>query len=157
MPHKRIFFTAIALTVSILSISQCLYAQHRGSTPLPSYKVNEYPFNMAGKVSSGAWNGSGAAISQKVVLSCSTRIFQWKILWIGPGALLDGTYAILHPIESFDISSRSYRYFSDYAEATRRFQPDDPGLFSYEQFNLDVITLIFYEDVANGRLCRMGE
>ncbi len=51
--------------------------------------------------------------------------------------------------------SRSNRYFSDYAEATRRFLPGD-GTHSWEQFNLDAICLTFYEDVANGGYAGWG-
>ena len=74
MLHMRIFFTAIVLIVSVSSILQCLYA-HDGAFPLPSDKINEYPFNMVGKVSSERGEGSGVAISQKVVLSAAHAFF----------------------------------------------------------------------------------
>ena len=104
---------------------------------------------MVGRVSSGEWWGSGTAISHKVVLSAAHVFFNEEILDSYPGPF---EWNLRHSPSNrnFDVSARSYRYFSDYAEATRRFQPDDPGMFSYEQFNLDVITLIFFEDVANG-------
>ncbi len=154
MLHKRIFFTAIALIVSVSSILQCLYA-HNASFPLPSNKINEYPFNMVGKVSSGdigedyIWVGSGTAISQKIVLSCGHVFFDEKRLRWWPGSF---EWNLRHSPSnrSFDINTRSYRYFDDYAEATRRFRPSKERHHSWEQFNRDVITLIFYEDVARG-------
>ena len=78
--RKLIFYAVTALMLSSL---QCLYA-HDAAFPLPSDKINEYPFNMVGKVAtkevlSGdnyySWQeGSGVAISQKVVLS-ATHVF----------------------------------------------------------------------------------
>ncbi len=154
MLHNRISLTAIALTVSILSISQCLYAQHRTPTPLPSYKVNEYPFNVVGQVSSPLGRGSGTAISQKVILSCAHVFFNENTLDWSTGPF---QWNLLHsPFDqSFDMTARSYQYFSDYAEATRRFDPGG-GKSSWEQFNLDAIALIFYEDVANGGYAGWG-
>ena len=150
--RKLIFFVVTAL---MLSSFQCLYA-HNAAFPLPSDKINEYPFNMVGMVSSGDigegyfWSGSGTAISQKVVLSCAHVFFdnEKSLTWY-PGPF---EWNLRHSPSNtdFDLNSRSYRYFSDFAEATRRFQPNDPRKFSYEQFNRDVICLIFYEDVANG-------
>ena len=127
---------------------QCLYA-HNGSFPLPSDKINEYPFNMVGKVSSRDFFGSGTAISQKVVLSAAHVFFDIENLDWQPGPF---RWNLRHsPSDrNFDISARSYNHFSDFALATRRFQPDDPAFKSGEQFNRDVITLIFYENVADG-------
>ncbi len=155
MPYNRIFFTAIALTGSILSISQCLYAQHRASTPLPGYKVNEYPFNMVGKVYTEDTGGSGTAISQKVVLSAAHVFFGDEILGWYPGSYK--WYLRLSPstTRSSAVIARSYRYFSDYAEAARRFDPGD-STHSLEQFNRDVMCLIFYENVANGGYAGWG-
>ena len=143
--RKPIFFVMTAL---MLSSVQCLYAQHRTPTPLPSYKVNEYPFNMVGQVSSPLGRGSGTAISQKVVLSCAHVFFNENTLDWSPGPF---QWNLRHsPFDqSFDMTARSYQYFSDYAEATRRFDPSG-GKSSWEQFNLDAIALIFYEDVAYG-------
>ena len=149
--RKLIFFAVTALMLSSL---QCLYA-HDAAFPLPSNKINEYPFNMVGKVSSGdIFSGSGTAISQKVVLAAAHSFFDEEILDWEPGPF---KWNRQHSPSnrSFDMSSRSYRYFSDYAEATRRFLPDD-GTASWEQFNLDVICLIFYNDVANGGYARLG-
>ena len=154
MCHSRVFFTAVALTVSILSISQCLYAR-RGSTPLPGYKVNEYPFNMVGKVSTGgSFSGSGTAISQKIVLAAAHSFFnENNLVWNrGPFG-----WNLRHSPSNtnFDMTARSYQHFSDYAEATRRFHPGD-GNHSWEQFNLDAICLIFHEDVGLGGWAGIG-
>ena len=147
-----------AVTALMLSSLQCLYA-HDAAFPLPSDKINEYPFNMVGKVAtkevlSGdnyySWQeGSGVAISQKVVLSATHVFFDNETVDWRPSPF---RWNLRHSPsnQSFDIKARSYRYFDDYAEATRRFQPDDPSKYSYEQFNIDVITLIFFEDVAYG-------
>ena len=151
-------FIIFAVTALILSNFQFLYA-HDASFPLPSDKINEYPFNMVGKVAtrrvpSGdnyySWkSGSATAISQKVVLSAAHVFFDKEISmdW-RPGPF---RWNLRHSPsdEDFDMNARSYRYFSDYAEAKRRFM-HDAGTSSWEQFNLDVITLIFFEDVANG-------
>ena len=145
MFRKLTFFQVIAI---MLSSFQCLYA-HDASFPLPSDKINEYPFNMVGKVSSRDFVGSGTAISQKVVLSAAHVFFDIENLDWHPSPF---RWNLRHSPSDriFDISARSYNHFSDFALATRRFQPDDPAFNSYEQFNRDVITLIFYEDVANG-------
>ncbi len=138
----------------MLSSFQCLYA-YDASFPLPSDKINEYPFNMVGKVSSGdIFSGSGTAISQKVVLAAAHSFFDEEILDWEPGPF---KWNRQHSPSNrlFEMSSRSYRYFSDYAEATRRFLPDDES-HSWEQFNLDVICLIFYNDVANGGYAGLG-
>ena len=153
--RKLIFYAVTALMLSSL---QCLYA-HDAAFPLPSDKINEYPFNMVGKVAtkevlSGdnyySWQeGSGVAISQKVVLSATHVFFDNETVDWRPSPF---RWNLRHSPsnQSFDIKARSYRYFDDYAEATRRFQPDDPSKYSYEQFNIDVITLIFFEDVVYG-------
>ena len=149
--RKLIFF---AVTALMLSSFQCLYA-YDASFPLPSDKINEYPFNMVGKVSSGdIFSGSGTAISQKVVLAAAHSFFDEEILDWEPGPF---KWNRQHSPSNrlFEMSSRSYRYFSDYAEATRRFLPDDES-HSWEQFNLDVICLIFYNDVANGGYAGLG-
>ena len=149
--RKLIFFAVTALMLSSL---QCLYA-HDAAFPLPSNKINEYPFNMVGKVSSGdIFSGSGTAISQKVVLAAAHSFFDEEILDWEPGPF---KWNRQHSPSNrlFEMSSRSYRYFSDYAEATRRFLPDDES-HSWEQFNLDVICLIFYNDVANGGYAGLG-
>ena len=142
----------------MLSSLQCLYA-HNAAFPLPSDKINEYPFNMVGKVATKEvlsgdnyyswWEGSGVAISQKVVLSATHVFFDNETVDWRPSPF---RWNLRHSPsnQSFDIKARSYRYFDDYAEATRRFQPDDLSKYSYEQFNIDVITLIFFEDVAYG-------
>ena len=146
MFHKRILIAAIAL---ILSTIQCLYA-HDASSPLPNNKIFEYPFNMVGKVFSPEGTvGSGTAVSQKVVLTAAHVFFdEVTIDWQSGQYGWNRQHA---PDNRFSrIYSRSYRFFTDYAEATRIYQPEDLGLSSYEQFNLDVITLLFYEDVANG-------
>ena len=144
MLRKLIFFEVTAL---MLSSFQCLYA-HDVPFPLPSDKINEYPFNMVGKVSSGKSSGSGTAISQKVVLSAAHVFFNEETLEWHPGPF---KWNLRHSPtnRNFNMSARSYQYFSDYAEATRRFLPDDGG-HSFEQFNTDVIVLIFFEDVAFG-------
>ena len=144
-------FIIFAVTALILSSFQFLYA-HDASFPLPSDKINEYPFNMVGIVSSREWWGSGTAISQKVVLSAAHVFFNEEILDWHPGPF---EWNLRHSPSnrSFDISARSYRHFSDYAEATRRFDEnrlDTKEGISWEQFQRDVITLIFYEDVAHG-------
>ena len=155
MLHMRIFFTAIVLIVSVSSILQCLYA-HDGAFPLPSDKINEYPFNMVGKVSSERGEGSGVAISQKVVLSAAHAffdddrdIFNWSL---GPFK-----WNLRHSPsnQSFDMSARSYRHFSDYVRAAQKFSPGK-GLGSGEQANRDAIALIFFEDVADGGHARWG-
>ena len=148
--RKLIFFAVTALMLSSL---QCLYA-HNASFPLPSDKINEYPFNTVGIVSSGEWWGSGTAISEKVVLSAAHVFFDEKTVkwWPGP---FEWNLRHSPSNRSFDMSSRSYRYFSDYAEAIRRFLPDDES-HSWEQFNRDVITLIFFEDVAYGGYAGWG-
>ncbi len=148
MLNKRILISAIAL---MLCSFQWLNAQ-QVSFPLPSDKINEYSFSMVGKVSSGGLSGSGVAISQKVVLSAAHVFFNEEILdWY----LTPFQWNVRHSPsnQSFDISARSYRHFSDYAEATRRF--DDVPLDasqgnSHEMFNLDAFCLIFFEDVAFG-------
>ena len=149
--RKLILF---AVTALMLSSFQCLYA-HNASFPLPRDKINEYPFNMVGRVSSEKGWGSGTAISQKVVLSAAHVFFDDEILvdW-HPGPF---EWNLRHSPSNrdFDISARSYQHFSDYAEAIRRFDPGD-GTASWEQFNLDVICLIFYNDVANGGYARLG-
>ena len=137
----------------MLSSFQCLYA-HNASFPLPSDKINEYPFNMVGKVSSGdvgedyTWEGSGTAISEKVVLSVAHVFFDEKRSrwWPGP---FEWNLRHSPTNQNFDMKARSYKHLDDYAEATRRFLPDD-GTHSWEQFQRDAITLIFYEDVAHG-------
>ncbi len=146
MLQKRIFIAAITL---MLSSIQCLYAQ-QVSFPLPSDKINEYPFNVVGTVFSDDTSGSGVAISQKVVLS-ATHVFFDRVNLVFKTGLFQ--WNLQHsPINRFSrINARSYRFFSDYAEATRLFDPDPEGQkFSDEQFNLDAIALIFYEDVAFG-------
>ncbi len=149
--RKFIFF---AVTALMLSSFQCLYA-HDAAFPLPSNKINEYPFNMVGKVSSEKGRGSGTAISQKVVLSAAHVFFDDEISmdW-RPGPF---RWNLRHSPSnrSFDMSSRSYRYFSDYAEATRRFDGGDRKS-SWEQFSLDVICLIFYGDVGLGGWAGVG-
>ncbi len=148
MLNKRILISAIAL---MLCSFQWLNAQ-QVSFPLPSDKINEYSFSMVGKVSSGGLSGSGVAISQKVVLSAAHVFFNEEILdWY----LTPFQWNVRHSPsnQSFDISARSYRHFSDYAEATRRFDdvPLDPSQGnSHEMFNLDAFCLIFFEDVAFG-------
>ena len=50
-------------------------------------------------------------------------------------------------------------HFSDYAEASRRFTTYGEvfgGALSWKQYNSDVITLIFLEDVADGDHARWG-
>ena len=133
---------------SILSVLQGLDA-YDVTSPLPKDKINEYPFNVVGRVYAGQGTGSGVAVSQKVVFSAahvfidretakwSQSPFHWKVRYSPSN-------------RGYTMSARSYRYFDDYAEATRRFQPDDLSQGSWEQFNLDAITLIFYEDVADG-------
>ena len=153
MLHKRIFFTAIALIVSVSSIVQCLYA-HDVSFPLPSDKINEYPFNMVGKVSSGRKIGSGVAISQKVVLSAAHSFFNYKTLDWQTG-LFQWNLRHSPSNQSYDISARSYQYFSEYAEAKKKFTNGE-RFSSEEELNRDVITLIFYEDVADGGHARWG-
>ena len=157
MPHNRIFFSAIALIVSI----QCLDAQN-ASFPLPSKKIFEYPFNMVGKVQSGEIitdlvvsinEGSGVAISQKIVLSAAHIFFDRdRIDWM-PGPF---RWNLRHSPsnKSWDLSARSYHVFSDYAEASRLF--DFGGSPSREQENRDIMLLIFYEDVADGGWARWG-
>ncbi len=139
----------------MLSSFQCLYALN-ASFPLPSDKINEYPFNMAGKVQSGETitdlgvsisSSSGVAISQKVVLSAAHTFFNDEILdWRPEPYRWNLRHSPSDPY--YDMSARSYLYFSDYAEATRRFYFG--GSPSQEQQNRDVIVLIFYEDVADG-------
>ena len=89
------------------------------------------------------------AISQKVVLSAAhiffnrstldwdTGFYKWKVRYTPADLFIDKI-------------ARSYRYFDDYALARRNDQFDAPRLYTLEQFNRDVITLIFYEDVADG-------
>ena len=107
---------------------------------------------MVGKVSLGEFSGSGVAISQKVVLSAAHVFFNEETLdWY----LNPFQWNIRHsPFnQSYDISARSYRHFSDYAEATRRFDDvplDSTKGNSHEMFNLDAICLIYFEDVAFG-------
>ena len=148
-----ILYDRILLIASILCISHYVHA-HNASFPLPDYKIHEYPFNMVGRVARGDTYdsysiSSGVAISQKVVLSAAhiffnrstldwdTGFYKWKVRY---------TPADLY----IDKIARSYRYFDDYALARRNAQFDDPRLYTLEQFNRDVITLIFYEDVADG-------
>ncbi len=169
-PNRQVMFrklTFFQVTAIMLSSFQFLYA-HNGSFPLPSDKINEYPFNMVGKVATQevpsssrenyyTWRaGSGVAISQKVVLSAAHVFFDSENLTWRPGPF---RWNLRHSPSDriFDINARSYNHFSDYALATRRFQPDDLDFFSYEQFNRDVITLIFYENVANGGHAGWGE
>ena len=153
--RKLIFF---AVTALMLSSFQCLYA-YDASFPLPSDKINEYPFNTVGTVatqevhSGNNWytwkQGSGTAISRKVVLSCAHVFYNEEALnWYPSPFRWNWKHSPSN--QDFDINSRSYQYFSDFAEATRRYPSDDLGKFSYEQFNQDVITLIFFEDVSNG-------
>ena len=161
--RKLIFF---AVTALMLSSFQCLYAQD-ASFPLPSDKINEYPFNMVGKVATQEipsssrenyytwWEGSGTAISQKVVLSAAHVFYDNDVLaWYPSPFRWNWKHSPSN--QSFDMHSRAYRHFSDYAEATRRFQSDDLDFYTYTQFNLDVIALIFYEDVAFGGWAGMG-
>ncbi len=144
MLHKHILFAVIAI---ILSSIQCLYA-HNAAFPLPNDKIDEYPFNMVGKVSSGDFVGSGVAISQKVVLSAAHVFFDdEKLDWFSSPFKWNRQHSPSNTF--FRMSARSYRFFSDYAEATRRFGNDDETT-SWEQFNLDAICLIFFEEVANG-------
>ncbi len=151
MLRKLIFF---AMTAIMLSSFQCLYA-HNGSIPLPSDKINEYPFNIVGKVASGEFDaGSGTAISQKVVLGAAHSFFR-EDKDLPDWHLRPFKWNLRHSPsnQSFDISARSYMHFSDYAEASRRFTTFGKvfgGAHSLEQFNRDVITLIFLEDVADG-------
>ncbi len=149
----------------MLSSFQCLYA-HDTAFPLPSDKINEYPFNVVGKVATQEipssssdnyytwWEGSGTAISEKLVLTAAHVFYDDGVLaWYPSPFRWNWKHSPSN--QSFDMHSRAYRHFSDYAEATRRFQPDD-GTYSYEQFNLDVIALIFFEDVANGGYAGWG-
>jgi len=146
MYHKRIFIATIAL---LLSNFWCLFAQ-QAPFPLPGNTIFEYPFNMVGKVFTPDDRfGSGTAISQKVVLTAGHVFFDNGIIDWKKGQY--GWNRQHAPDNRFSrIYSRSYRFFTDYAEATRRFQPDELDLYSFEQFNNDVICLIFFEDVANG-------
>ena len=148
--RKLIFF---AVTALMLSSFQCLYA-HDVPFPLPSDKINEYPFNMVGMVSAGGpdkdgrrYAGSGTAISQKVVLSALHVVYDKDSLKFK----FPFEWSLQHsPTNSdFNLKTRSYNWFSDYADATKKYDPGD-GRSSYEQLNLDIVTLIFYEDVAKG-------
>ena len=151
LKNRKLIF--LAVTALMLSSFQCLYA-HNASFPLPSDKINEFPFNMVGMVSSGdigedyIWTGSGTAISEKVVLSAAHVFFDEKRSrwWPGP---FEWNLRHSPTNQNFDMKARSYKHLDDYAEATRRFLPDD-GTNSLEQFQRDAITLIFYEDVAHG-------
>ena len=116
--------------------------------PLPDDKIFEYPFNMGGKVSSSLGEGTGTAISEKVVLSVSHVFFDDEnINWL-PGPFKWNPQHSPNN-QDFRLSARSYRSFSDYAKVTRLFDPGK-GNTSFEQINLDVISLIFFEDVAHG-------
>ena len=125
------------------------------SFPLPDYITNEYPFNMVGIVTSGdpylgeTSTGSGVAIKRNTVLTAAHVFFNAKTLSWDPGPFL---WNLRHsPLDlEFDATARSYRVFSDYAEAIHRFPADDPEASGWEQFNLDVAALVFYEDVAHG-------
>ena len=144
---RMTLISCLVLSVGLIGF-QCLYA-HDEAFPLPSGKINEYPFNMVGKIASGdLFSGSGTAISQKVVLAAAHSFFDKKALDWEPGPF-QWNRRHSPSNRNYDISTRSYRYFSDYAEAVRQFNPGE-GESSFEEFNRDVITLIFFEDVANG-------
>ena len=115
--RKLIFF---AVTALMLSSFQCLYAHNDASFPLPSDKINEYPFNTVGTVatqevhSGNNWytwkQGSGTAISRKVVLSCAHVFyneealnwypspFRWNWKHSPSNQDFDMQFAILHKV-----------------------------------------------------------
>jgi hypothetical protein len=138
------------LTVIVSFSFNCLPSLHAQKVPLPlpDEQIFVYPFNMGGKVSSSLGEGSGTAIADKVVISVSHVFFDTETVdWL-PGPF---NWNLQHSPANRNakMTARAYRSFSDYAKATRLFDPDK-GNTSFEQINLDVISLLFFEDVANG-------
>ena len=138
------------LTVIVYFILNCFLPLHAQKVPLPlpDDQIFEYPFNMGGKVSSSLGEGSGTAIADKVVLSVSHVFFDNETVdWRSGPFNWNPQHSPTN--RNFKLTARSYRSFSDYAKATRLFDPGK-GNTSFEQINLDVISLLFFEDVANG-------
>lgn len=138
------------MTVIVSFSFNCLPSLHAQKVPLPlpDEQIFVYPFNMGGKVSSSLGEGSGTAIADKVVISVSHVFFDTETVdWL-PGPF---NWNLQHSPANRNakMTARAYRSFSDYAKATRLFDPDK-GNTSFEQINLDVISLLFFEDVANG-------
>ncbi len=144
------FFLIVAV-ISMPFFLPKLLAQ-RISTPLPDNKISEYPFNMVGKVFSPSIitaEATGVAISEKVVLTSAHLFYDEGNLKFASGSYRWRLQHSLANIFEAPVGAQSYRIFSDYAKATRLFDPGRRSS-SFEQVNLDAICLIFFEDVANG-------
>lgn len=126
--------------------------------PLDASSVEQYPYNMVGKVisskgvlGSGSSWGSGCAVHVNVVLTCAHVVFNRPLLmWRHADSL---RWSRKHaPTVYADTMPRARRIikWTEYEEAMLTTSAS-PGESNPEDFDLDVSCLFFYEAVANGR------